>query len=631
MPAPLTITVQTVDKTNMLLCGTLNAEWILEKIGTASGMLFDPLSVTNPAGAFRPAVGQALVISDPAGVPMWGGTFDSITETRFQQGINPYNIAFRATSYAQRLTKRYIKTAAYFLQTPGGIVLDLFANYIHDELLAVGSFVNINTGSVQPSFTASAASSQLTVSGASVWPATFANGTAVKLKTGGAGVYPAPLVSGVAYYVVGATATTCQLSLKAGGTPITLTTDGTPPNTLISIIPSVLYDYTSAQDALDALARFGNCAWWVDENAALHMQPRDAITAPFGLTSTSGNFRNLSVQYTRSEGPYRNREFWRVAWAAFAPDEFVAGGDGVLRAWDLDHPAIQIDSATVNLAPVTFGVLGVDSGKDFYYTPGGTRVVQDDAGATLQSGGTPLSYSVTAGTNKLTIASNPLINGAAVTLQEGGGGIPPAPLTVSPDVYIVVNATPTDVQLSETTGGPPITLTDTGTGSSHTITGGIDQLVIQYRSLGGNVVTAEDTTEQAARAAIEGSSGIYEHLTDSQDVDANGALAKANAALLAHGKIVRIVTYETDVPGLRPGQLQQIVLPEFNLNDYFLVNSVRAAYLLPWAMRYQIQVIDGSALDNYVDYFRGLLNKPSTTVITAASSAGTTSDESIVY
>ena len=145
-----------------------------------------------------------------------------------------------------------------------------------------------------------------------------------------------------------------------------------------------------------------------------------------------------------------------------------------------------------------------------------------------------------------------------------------------------------------------------------------NSLVITYRDLGGNLIFSENTTEQAARAAIEtGTSGIYEtYVDDSQSADAKGALVKADSDVAVFGFIPGAITTMTFRKGLKPGQLLNIARASLGINGSFLIDQVNctvrqgAGPLSPVGalqhIIYTVQSIDGTKLFNVIDYFSAL-------------------------
>jgi hypothetical protein len=102
-------------------------------------------------------------------------------------------------------------------------------------------------------------------------------------------------------------------------------------------------------------------------------------------------------------------------------------------------------------------------------------------------------------------------------------------------------------------------------------------LVVEYGSFASSVVMAEDAAEQAARAAIEGGSGIWEAIEDARDIDAlDVALAYAQGVLDRHKEMPVTVSYETDTASLDPGMAQEITLTPEGIDGIFYVTQINS-------------------------------------------------------
>lgn len=82
-----------------------------------------------------------------------------------------------------------------------------------------------------------------------------------------------------------------------------------------------------------------------------------------------------------------------------------------------------------------------------------------------------------------------------------------------------------------------------------------DTLVVEYVPMHANIAMAEDVNEQAERAAIEGTSGIYEAIEEQRNIATYEALlAIAQGRLRQYGSDAIRVQFSTDESGLEPGQ-----------------------------------------------------------------------------
>ncbi len=132
-------------------------------------------------------------------------------------------------------------------------------------------------------------------------------------------------------------------------------------------------------------------------------------------------------------------------------------------------------------------------------------------------------------------------------------------------------------------------------------------IVIRYRALGSNTYVVEDTGEQAARAAIEGGTGIYENVIDDTDnVDALGSVAKAQSVLDANKFIAEEIRYETDVAGLMVGQLQSVIISSQGINGNYLIDQISIVAWSTTLVGFTVRALGGNHLDDYLDYFKGL-------------------------
>lgn len=103
-------------------------------------------------------------------------------------------------------------------------------------------------------------------------------------------------------------------------------------------------------------------------------------------------------------------------------------------------------------------------------------------------------------------------------------------------------------------------------------------IAVTYVGIFGNVVVQEDAAEIAARQAAAGGTGIREAIEEQRSVPSRTALNNlAAGALRQYGGIPVTGEFEIDgVGGIQflPGQRLTINLPEFDLNDVFLIEQV---------------------------------------------------------
>lgn len=131
-------------------------------------------------------------------------------------------------------------------------------------------------------------------------------------------------------------------------------------------------------------------------------------------------------------------------------------------------------------------------------------------------------------------------------------------------------------------------------------------LEVNFNKVGGNVSSASNSGVIAARAAIEGGTGITERIDDdSVSSTVEGVTANA-AALLSVGSVIPDkLSIVTDSAGLEPGQQISVVLTLFGLSATFLIQNV-AAHDNGGYLRYTITATSDTVFRDYVDFFKGL-------------------------
>ena len=132
-------------------------------------------------------------------------------------------------------------------------------------------------------------------------------------------------------------------------------------------------------------------------------------------------------------------------------------------------------------------------------------------------------------------------------------------------------------------------------------------VALTYRGMFPILVDERLDAEILARRALEGGTGVYEAIADDPAINVQPvAVQKALAYLRKHGVIPQTVRFETDCPGLRPGQLITIKFVSAGLNDYYLIESVNMRDLQGRINRYQVSAVSGDALGGWLEWFSAL-------------------------
>jgi len=152
------------------------------------------------------------------------------------------------------------------------------------------------------------------------------------------------------------------------------------------IIAKIVFNYVTAAQAFQELASYAGYYWTVTPDKDVTFQPRTASTAPFTITDAGLNYRRLRVARDKSE--YRNRQYVRAGQDLTSSRTESFDGDGETQSFTLAYPAGTAPTVTVNGTGKTIGILGLDTGKDWYWNKNSRTITQDDAGTRLIAGDT---------------------------------------------------------------------------------------------------------------------------------------------------------------------------------------------------------------------------------------------------
>lgn len=160
-------------------------------------------------------------------------------------------------------------------------------------------------------------------------------------------------------------------------------TDGVDAGPLVE---KAVFSYIPVTEAFNTLAELTGRSWWIDVNKRLQFRTRDAILAP--STLGAGTFLAGTVRVQADREKYRNKQVVRAGTDLTDPRIEIQVGDGVTRVFGLTfpigaEPTVDVSRAGGAWTPQTVGILGVETGKDWYWNLGQPQVSQDDSGTLL--------------------------------------------------------------------------------------------------------------------------------------------------------------------------------------------------------------------------------------------------------
>ena len=155
-----------------------------------------------------------------------------------------------------------------------------------------------------------------------------------------------------------------------------------------ALIPATTYSTLSgstntiAQD-LDDLAKQSNY-WQRILDGQFYFQPTTGILAPFVITGND-MLVNTKIQVKYNSDLYRNEQIIIGGTDVEARSD-IRIADGFRTGFDTNDPIDSISTIFINGQSVSFGLQGVDTGKNWYYQQGQKGIIQDGSATPLTAG-----------------------------------------------------------------------------------------------------------------------------------------------------------------------------------------------------------------------------------------------------
>jgi hypothetical protein len=359
------------------------------------------------------------------------------------------------------------------------------------------------------------------------------------------------------------------------GEGITTTPQSVPQDgSLGSLAADLTLNYDTVTDAFNQLGTLSGTIWYVDPTGVLWFNSFNNLPdAPWGLVENGGNFRSLLVAPTNVQ--YANQVF-AVSNLTVLPGSGSSGGGG-----GEGTAGTGTNTETYVMTPGNIGVVTL---------PDGTTVI---GVSTAQPIGT--LYSIT-------------VDGYAQTVVELSQWAGQEPSFGTDDF------------------GPWFWTTNTNVVTLSVLSGALfpisgSTLVINYTpyttnaqaSIGEALTPVDPATGNPLGTC---GSGIYQLAVQVQNVSSVADLnAIASAELAKRGGAQVQITFQTDMPGLLPGQLLNVNIPALFLNDVdFLITymqGIAAAAPLEFGSRFQWEVMAVTNQDpgNWATWYANMLNQ----------------------
>jgi hypothetical protein len=364
-----------------------------------------------------------------------------------------------------------------------------------------------------------------------------------------------------------------QTSLNNPFEGITTTALSVPQDGSLGTLPSdLVFNYDTVTAAFNQIGTLSGTIWFVDPTGVLWFNPFATLqAAPFDLTATSNNYRSLVVEETTVD---------------FATTIYVVSNLNVLPGSGSSGGGDGTGSNT----------------ETFVCNPGNMGVIFQISPVDGNSYPYFINVSLPVGT-LYGVTVNGVVQTQIVNIQEWNGQVPTASPQFGP-WYWLPNSTTVATGIVGPSGlpvGATVVINYTPNTSSVTALQG-EALVPVSPATGDPLGTC--------------GSGTYELTIQVKNINTVSDMNAIAAAELAKrsGTPVRI-EFQTDQPGLAPGQLLTVNIPKLFLNSAkFIITSVKgvaASGVLKYGSIFQWDVQGQSNEDpgNYVQWFANNLNR----------------------
>jgi hypothetical protein len=347
-----------------------------------------------------------------------------------------------------------------------------------------------------------------------------------------------------------------------------------------------VYEMWQVSAALNDLAEKASFIWYVKPDSTLMFHVEGSELAPDDLIVSGGGGVEGKQGWTfeKSKEDMCNVQLIRVSFNATAPQYAEIEGDGTSAARFLTYPVALIQGGTIEdsgeTRDITWGVRGVDTGKDIYYGYGEYKLTKD----------TETTKTVTDVTNTTPIvvefaSAHGQATGAWVVLSGVDSALNHGWRIEE------VDSEPTKVTLvgSEAAGA-----FSSGSGVFNPDLDSGDFLRLFYRRLGGDIVQESDSASITARGAIESTSGRYERFEEQTQNDQSAVASAYASAVVAANKdeIVRTTVEIEDEDGYYPGQRCTVTNSLYSLSsEDMLIEGVSGTEIDGKRWRYSIDLI----------------------------------------
>jgi hypothetical protein len=149
------------------------------------------------------------------------------------------------------------------------------------------------------------------------------------------------------------------------------------------VLTNVRFPKDSCANCLNKLAQLNGYIWWISSDKRFYFVDPTTYAANYDIIAGSHILKG-SLTLTRGNPEYRNLQLitGTTSQTASRSEPFV--GDGTRRTFTLGYPVSSIVSMDLDGVTIqTFGVAGVDTTENWFYTIGSNSITQNTNGTVL--------------------------------------------------------------------------------------------------------------------------------------------------------------------------------------------------------------------------------------------------------
>jgi hypothetical protein len=139
-------------------------------------------------------------------------------------------------------------------------------------------------------------------------------------------------------------------------------------------VTEAVFNYVPITDAINAITEKAGFLWYIDYDKKLYFMERGTTTAPFPVTNT--DMQKGSIQLVNGNPQYRNKQYIKGGRDITDEQTQTFIGDGANQTFTVGYPIAKVPTVTLNDAPQTVGIRGLEENKQWYWAKGDNTITQ---------------------------------------------------------------------------------------------------------------------------------------------------------------------------------------------------------------------------------------------------------------